>query len=42
VIFEKRADAESYASLVAVQGAAAFEVYIFIDLLFHRHIYIIT
>jgi len=33
VIFEKRADAVFYASLIAVQGAAPFEVYIFIDLL---------
>jgi hypothetical protein len=42
VIFEKRDDAERYASLVAVQGAAAFEVYIFMDLLLYRHIYVIT
>ena len=42
VIFEKRADAVFYASLIAVQGAAAFEVYIFMDLLLYRHIYVIT
>ena len=40
VIFEKRTDAVRYASLIAVQGAAPFEVYICIDLLQLRRIYI--